>query len=281
MHDLSDALATPASYSKPVELKQLPTDGRYHGTEDGKNGLTISTSPSSSTPGGRKITIASGSKRDTPTHDLNEQLKGLQATVAQLKESHHALFDAVSTLRTNVESVVPALIPVNIATKITSALNGRPAGLDAMKSLAEGKLQGFFQKAMQNAPKSFLDPSRLLGVTSLLSGGVEGLIAAAKAQLAGLVGPAAGLVAQMDDLAAEIEDLAADPAKALARAGDLAGLRGQLTALMRANPVLGQVADLRARIQGLLDQAGPGLNFLEPQQRLANAVTHSMRFGGH
>lgn len=42
MHDLSDAIAMPASYSKPAELSNMPEKGVYLGTADGKNGLTIS-----------------------------------------------------------------------------------------------------------------------------------------------------------------------------------------------------------------------------------------------
>lgn len=40
MHDLSDAIATPAAISKAKELPNLP-DGHFTGTEDGKKGLNV------------------------------------------------------------------------------------------------------------------------------------------------------------------------------------------------------------------------------------------------
>lgn len=41
MHDLSDAVATPSAHSNPKELANLPADGLFIGTEDGKSGLHI------------------------------------------------------------------------------------------------------------------------------------------------------------------------------------------------------------------------------------------------
>lgn len=41
MHDLSDAVALPASFSKPKEMANMPEKGIYFGRDDGKAGLTI------------------------------------------------------------------------------------------------------------------------------------------------------------------------------------------------------------------------------------------------
>lgn len=235
---------------------------------------------------GKKVTITGGDdgagravKADTKNFELNEQLKGLRAEVSQIKDSHHALFDVVTKLRQNIEKVVPTLVPINLATQVTSALNGLPSGLDAMKNIAEGKLQGFFQNALQDAMKGFLDPSRIMGAASLLGGNLEGLIKGLQGQIAGLVAnnPVVGIV---DSLADELAAAAASGGPAAAIAAKVADLQGQIDQLTGANPVVSQIASLRGRLQQLLDQAGPGLNFLEPQKRLAQALTKSMRFGG-
>lgn len=41
MHSLSDAVATPAAYSKPKQLSDLPADRVHFGTTDGKSGLQM------------------------------------------------------------------------------------------------------------------------------------------------------------------------------------------------------------------------------------------------
>lgn len=278
MNALSDCFAVPGCYPVSMPSLGLPKDGTYYGAEGGKNGLTISKSPSKSNPAGKKITIGSGVKPDAATHELNEQLKGLRADLSQVKDSHHALFDVVSKLRMNVESVVPALIPVNAAAQVTAALSGSAAGLDVMKGLAEGKLQDFFQNALKDGLKGFLDPSRLLGATSLL-GGLEGIMAGLEGQLADL---AAGnpIVQTMDSLAQRLEDLGSPEGASAAVQEEIGAVQGQLSGLISGAPVLGQVLGLRNKLAALSDQAGPALNFLEPQKRLVQGITKSMRFGG-
>lgn len=235
---------------------------------------------------GKKVTITGGDdgsgravKPATANFELNEQLKGLRADLSQIKDSHHALFDVVSKLRNNIEGVLPTLVPVNLATQVTNALSGSPAGLDAMKALASGQLQAYFQNALKDALLGFLDPSRIMNAASVLSGGIEGIIAAAQAQIANLIAsnPVIGAV---DDLVDELAALNASGGPAAAIAAKAADLQGQIDALTSANPIISQVAQLRSTLQGLLDQAGPGLNFLAPQQRLTQGQTSSMRFGG-
>lgn len=228
---------------------------------------------------GKKLTLTAGPKPATKDFELNEQLKGLAARVAQVEDSHHAMFDVVSKLRQNIEQVVPTLIPLNLATQVTTALSGLPAGLDAMKALAEGKLTGYLQNAIQRGLKAFLDPGRLLGMASLMGGNLEALIAGLESQIAGLIAnnPVIGLV---DDLVDELAALNASGGPEAAIAAKAAELTGQIQQLTGANPVIGQIANLRGALQRLADEAGPGLNFLEPQKRLVQGLTKSMRFGG-
>ena len=258
---------------RPKNLK--PGESSHH--DDQKQHVHLTREGVNAT--GKKMTITAGDKPATKDFELNEQLKGLAARVSQMEDSHHAMFDVVSKLRENVEQVVPALIPVNAATQVTKALSGAPAGLDVMKALAEGKLTGYLQNALQRGLKSFLDPGRLIGMASLLSGNVEGLIAGLEAQIAGLIAnnPVIGL---MDDLVDELTALNASGGPEAAIAAKAAELTSQIEQLTGANPIIGQIASLRSRLQQLADQAGPAMNFLEPQKRLVQGLTKSMRFGG-
>lgn len=258
---------------RPKNLK--PGESSHH--DDQKQHVHLTREGVNAT--GKKMTITAGDKPATKDFELNEQLKGLAARLSQVEDSHHALFDVVSKLRQNIEQVVPSLVPLNLATQVTTALSGLPTGLDAMKALAEGKLKDYLQNAIQRGLKAFLDPSRLLGMASLLSGNVEGLIAGLEAQIAGLIAnnPVIGIV---DDLVDELAALNASGGPAGAIADKAAELTGQIQQLTGANPVIGQIANLRGKLQQLADQAGPALNFLEPQKRLVQGLTKSMRFGG-
>ena len=242
------------------------------------DGTLATTSKDATTVTGKTVGVTAGTKPDTAgNHELNQQLKGLRADMSQIKDSHHALFDVVSKLRANVESVVPALVPVNLASQVTKALNGAPGGLDVMKSLAEGKLQEYFQNALKDALKEYLDPSRMLNAASVLSGGIEGLIANVEAQIAGLLA-AHPIARQVDGLLSRIEALADAPLPSDVVQAARAMLQAQVEYLAANHPVVGQIAQLRRALQGLIDAAGPGLGFLAPQQRLARGLTRSMLF---
>ncbi|MCJ2053988.1 phage baseplate assembly protein [Methylobacterium sp. J-070] len=258
---------------RPKNLK--PGESQHH-DDQGQNTHITRTGINQT---GKKVTITAGPKPATKDFELNEQLKGIAARLSQIEDSHHALFDVVSKFRQNAEAVVQGLAPLNLATQVTTALSGAPAGLDAMKQLAQGKLKGYLQNALQRGLQSFLNPGQLLGMASLLSGNAEGLIAGIEAQIAGLIAnnPAIGIV---DDLVDELTALNASGGPAAAIAEKAAELTGQIQQLTGANPVIGQIAGLRSRLQQLADQAGPALNFLEPQKRLVQGQTKSMRFGG-
>jgi hypothetical protein len=263
MHSLSDTVAMPSPYSKPKELKQLP-DGAYSGTEDGKTGMTVD-------PKGKKVTLATDAKPDTATHDLNEQLKGLAARVAQAEHNLHGLFDVTSKFREIVQGRIPEVA------QVANILNQAPSGLEAMAGAIDGKAQQYLQKAVQQALAKFLSPN-LGGLTSLLSGGVEGLLGAAKGQLDTL-SAANPVISAFDDAQAEISALASGAVEGDVTAR-LAILQGQASAMLQANPVIGQALALRSQILSLLAQAGPGIGFLEPQKRLVQGVTKSIRLGG-
>lgn len=183
----------------------------------------------------------------------------------------------VSKLRANAESVVPALAPVNAASQVTAALSGAVGGLDVMKALASGKLQDYFQNAIKTALQDFLNPARMMGAASVMSGGVEGLIAQAQAQIAGLIAQNP-VAAQVDGLLSRIEALADAPLPPDIAGAATAVLQAQVDYLVRQNPVVGQVQQLRGALQAMIDGAGPGLGFLAPQQRLVQGLTRSMLF---
>ncbi|MGU3668013.1 phage baseplate assembly protein [Methylobacterium sp. A49B] len=265
---------------RPKNLK--PGESSHHDDQGQHNHLTRAGINQT----GKKVTITGGDdgsgraiKPATDNFELNEQLKGLAARLSQVEDSHHALFDVVSKFRQNAEAVVQGLAPLNLSTQVTTALSGAPTGLDAMKQLAQGKLKGYLQNALQRGLQSFLNPGQLLGMSSLLSGSSEGLIKGLEAQIAGLIknNP---IVSAVDDLVDELGALNASGGPEAAIAAKAADLTGQIDQLTRANPVIGQIASLRSTLQRLTDQAGPALNFLEPQKRLVQGQTKSMRFGG-
>jgi len=302
-HQLSDGMFVPGIRSKPRDLPDISTEAAETRSDDGKhrtithpkNGVKVTVN------GGKQVfdvnaktgqvevvsktvTLAAGDAKagrgpnteNTADRQLNEALKGLRAEMSQVKDSHHALFDAVSKLRMNVESVVPALVPVNAASQITGALSGAPDGLDAMKALAEGKLQGYFQNALKDALQSFLDPSRLLGAGSVLDGGIEALIAGIEAQIAKLI-ELNPILARVDDLQRQAEAILTRGATPEVEAAQLKPVQDALAAIAKDNPAVAVLQGLQSRLKGLVGQAGPGLSFLEPQKQIAQGVIKSMR----
>ncbi|WP_426313838.1 phage baseplate assembly protein domain-containing protein [Methylobacterium fujisawaense] len=257
----------------------LNTEKKPSTTITGKaTGTLATTSTDATTVTGKTVGLTAGTKPEAAgNHELNQQLKGVVAQLTQLKDSHHALFDVVSKLRANAESVVPALAPVNAASQVTAALSGAVGGLDVMKALASGKLQDYFQNAIKTALQDFLNPARMMGAASVMSGGVEGLIAQAQAQIAGLIAQNP-VAAQVDGLLSRIEALADAPLPPDIAGAATAVLQAQVDYLVRQNPVVGQVQQLRGALQAMIDGAGPGLGFLAPQQRLVQGLTRSMLF---
>ena len=212
--------------------------------------------------------VTAGDKPDT-THELNEQLKGLGARMAQAEHGLHGLFDVTSRLRQIAQQTIPALA------EIAPILNQDPSGLPLMAQAIEGKVQAYLQQQVMQALDKFLNPN-LAGLASLLGGGVEGLIADLESQISDLAGQNP-IVATVDALADELAAVTSSggPAGAVAqRAGEL---QTSIAALTSANPIVSTVAGLRNTLAGLIDQAGPGLNFLAPQQRLVQGLTKSLR----
>ena len=106
-------------------------------------------------------------------------------------------------------------------------------------------------------------------------GGLDGIIQAATAQIAGLVS-ANPVIATVDGLAQELAALqsSGSPATIAAMAPVIQGLIDSATG---SNPVIAQMADLRVQLANLVSSAGPGLGFLAPQQRMAQGLTKSLR----
>ncbi|WP_267355601.1 MULTISPECIES: phage baseplate assembly protein [unclassified Methylobacterium] len=221
---------------------------------------------------GKKTTITAGDKPATQSFELNEQLKGLAARVAQAEKNLHGLFDVTSKLREIAQAQIPGLAA------LAPILNQDPSGLKAMEGAIEAKAKAYLQEQVQQALQRFLNPN-LAGLASLLSGKVEGLIAGLEQQIAGLIANNP-VIAAVDDLTDELAALNASGGPEAAIAAKAAELTDQIQQLTGANPVIGQIANLRSTLQQLADQAGPALNFLEPQKRLVQGQTKSMRFGG-
>jgi alkanesulfonate monooxygenase SsuD/methylene tetrahydromethanopterin reductase-like flavin-dependent oxidoreductase (luciferase family) len=142
----------------------------------------------------------------------------------------------------------------------------------------QGQAQAYLQKTVEQALQKFLTPN-LAALQSVLGAGLEAQINSLKGQIADLItnNP---VVQAVDDLKDELAALTASGGAADIVAKGTAALQKQVGALAAGNPVVGTVQALRAQLDAIVSQAGPGLNFLAPQQRLVQGKTRSMRFGG-
>ncbi|MCB4803516.1 phage baseplate assembly protein [Methylobacterium brachiatum] len=234
-------------------------------------GTLATTSTAATTVTGKNVTVTAGTKPDAAgAAELNNQLKGLAARVAQAEKNLHGLFDVTSKLREIAQTMIPGLAA------LAPILNQAPDGLQAMAGAIEGKAQAYLQQQIQQALQMFMSPN-LAGLASVLSGNVEGLIAQAQGQIASLIAanPVAG---QVDGLLSRIEALSDAPLPPDVAGAAMAALQAQVDYLARQNPVVGQIAQLRDLLSTLTNQAGPGLGFLAPQQRLVQGLIRSMHF---
>lgn len=212
--------------------------------------------------------MTAGGKPDT-THELNEQLKGIAARVAQSEHLIHGLHNVTSRFREIVQQEIPAVAAV------APILNKLPTGLKPMADAIEGLEHEYLQRNFAQSIEKFLSPN-LAGLTSLLGGNLEGLIEGLEAHIGDLLAQNP-VVAQVDDLVDELAALQASGNAADVISAGVGRLRGEIEALTKANPIVGTVAKLRATMQGFLDQAGPAMNFLAPQKRLVQGLSKSMR----
>lgn len=300
-HSLSDGFYVPGVRPKPRDLSDINTeaaearsdDGKHRGITHPKNGIKTSVdngrqvidvnaktgqvevkSPTVALAAGAPQPGRAPNTPNTVDRDLNEALKGALARLGQLEKSHAGAFDIVSKLRENMEKVVPALVPLNAATQVSAVLNGAPGGLDAMVALVEGKAQAYLQTQIQQALGMFMNPT-IGAVASVLGGGIEGQIEALKGQIASLVA-ANPVVAQVEGLQRQVDAVLARGASAAVEAAQLKPIQDQIEALAKANPIVGTVQGLQQQLQKLIGLAGPGLNFLEPQKRLAEGKIKSL-----
>ena len=202
------------------------------------------------------------------TFELNDQQMGVDARLSQAERHIHGLFDVTSRLNTIAMSVIPAL------QQIAPILNQDPSGLDKMEEAIIGKAPAYLQKQISQALGKF-GASPMAAVASVLGGGIEALIQAAMAQIASLM-QANPAVAVVDGLVDELAALQASGSPAVV-AEMTPVIQGLIDDATKGNPVVGQVADLRSKLTALMDSAGPGLNFLAPQQRMAQGLTKSLK----
>lgn len=295
-HSLSDAVFVPGIRSKPRDLEDISTEGAETRSDDGKhrtithpqNGVKVTVN------GGKQVfdvnaktgqteivsktvTLAAGDAKagrgpnteNTADRHLNEALKGLSARVGQVEKTAHALFDVTSKLRELTQIRVPEVAA------LAGLLNQNPGGLDAIVGAIEGKAQAYAQTQIQQALGMFLSPS-IAGLGSVLSGGVEALIAGLEAQIAKLI-EINPVLAQVDDLQRQAEAILTRGARPDVEAAQIKPVQDALAAIAKDNPAVGVLQGLQNQLKGLQGQAGPGLSFLEPQKQIAQGVIKSMR----
>lgn len=242
---------------KPGESKHHDDQGQYsHLARDGHVAVA------------KNHSVTAGSQPDTGNHELQDQLKGLGAHVEQLAHTVHGLFDVTSRLNTIALPVIPGLA------QLAPILNQDPSGLPIMAQAIQGKAVAYLQQHAQEALAKFTSPT-IGSISSVLSGGIEGLISAAEAEIASVMA-ANPVVALVDGLVDELAGLNASgsPATIAVMAPTIQGLIDSATAI---NPVLGQVVNLRSTLASLMTSAGPGIGFLAPQQRMVQGLTKSLK----
>lgn len=212
---------------------------------------------------------------DSPDkHELNEQLKGVVARVGQLEHLAAGQHHVTSKLRQNIESVLPALIPVNAGTQVTAILNKLPDGFDAMIADVQAQAKVYLEKTLQQALAKFQVPT-IGDIGSMVDAALQGSISILQGQIADLTA-ANPAVAKADAIKAEISALGAgDLTDAVQR--EIAALQATLDKLVAANPAVATAQGLQGQLAGLLAQAAPALDFLEPQKNLAKGQTRSLQ----
>jgi hypothetical protein len=213
------------------------------------------------------MSATEGSKPLT-TFELNDQMKGALARIAHVEHTAHGLFDFMSQLNTIAMKQIPALAA------LAPVLNQAPTGLTMMTQAIVGKEIAYLQQHLQDALAKFTSPN-IGAIGSLLPGGVEGLISAAFREIADLIS-ANPVVALVDSLVDELASLNASASAAVA-ASMAPVIQGLIDSATASNAVVAQVADLRSTLAALMNSAGPGLNFLAPQQRAAQGLTRSLK----
>lgn len=216
------------------------------------------------------VMSATDGPKPLTTFELNDQLKGLGARADQLERNLHGLFDVTSRMRDLLQkSVAPnlaALAPI---------LSQTPDGLDKMEqAIAGGPAAAYLQKQIGQALPKF-GASPMAAVSSVLDGGIEELISAATEKIAGLMS-ANPAIAVLDGLVDELASLNASGSPPVV-AEMVPIIQGLIDSVTAGNPVVAEVADLRSKLAGLMDSAGPGLNFLAPQQRMVQGLTKSLK----
>jgi len=295
-HQLSDGMFVPGIRSKPRDIPDINTEAAEARSDDGKHRtITHPTNGVKVTVNGGKqvfdvnaktgqveivsktVTLAAGDAKagrgpnteNTTDRHLNEALKGLSARVGQVEKTAHALFDVTSKLRELTQIRVPEVAA------LSGLLNQNPGGLDAIVGAIEGKAQAYAQTQIQQALGMFLNPS-IGGLGSVLSGGIEALIAGLEAQIAKLI-EMNPILARVDDLQRQAEAILARGARPDVQAAQLKPVQDALAVIAQGNPAVAVLQGLQDRLKGLMGQAGPGISFLEPQKQIAQGVIKSMR----
>ena len=255
VHSEGDRRSRPTNL-KPGESKHHDDQGQYsHLAREGHVAVA------------KNHSITAGDAPTTGTHELNDQLKGIEARLSHMEHSHAGLFDVTSQFRSIVQQQIPAVAAV------APILNQAPNGLTMMTQAIASKFPAYLQQHIQDTLAKFLTPT-ITGVGSIM-GGADGIISALEQKIAGLLS-ANPIVSTVDGLIAELAALTASgsPAVVASMAPVIQGLIDSATA---GSPIIGQVANLRSELAGLVSAAGDGLNFLAPQQRLPQRLSKALQ----
>ena len=255
VHSEGDRRSRPKNL-KPGESKHHDDQGQYsHLARNGHIAVA------------KNHSITAGEKPEPGEHEVNDQLKGIDARLSHMEHSHAGLFDVASRMRQMLEPLAPVL------KTLAPILSQSPDGLTRMTDAIKSTFPAYLQQHIQDASGKFIAPT-ITGVGSVM-GGADDVIAALQAKITSMIS-ANPVVGQVDDLVDELAALRASGSPAVV-AGMAPVLQGLVDSATAGNPIVGQVADLRSRLTGLISAAGPGLGFLGPQQRIPVRLSRSLK----
>jgi phage baseplate assembly protein gpV len=260
-------------FTRTVGGSQVHTDTKDHKVTTPQTIMHAAGDPAAAESGS-----SMGSLGQAP-HELNRQLQGLEARVANTEHQTAALHDTMSTLNTIAMTKIPAL--ANIAYK----LNNSPTGLVLAQNDVMGQAPAYIASAITQAV-SRLSNTLLGSVMETVQGNsseqLSGLLSQLGTQLGG-AGLSADAAATANNIIAQAQ--AAIPSAAAGGGFELGAQLASLSSLTAGSPAASLIAPIVAQIQGAMSSTSSlmsGLSgLLDGQVNLTKGTTKSYLLGGY
>lgn len=202
--------------------------------------------------------------------ELNRQLQGMNARVMQAEHNLAGMHMVVSRLREIVQASIPAL------SELEPQLNKLPSGLEQTANYASGQLTNYVQTILNQSVGKFSTPT-LSAISDAAGALLEDQLQGIANQIAAAI-QANPVVSLVDGLKGNIAALQAQE-QTPAIAGQISALQSEVAALTAANPIIGQVADMRAAAATVAGNISTYTSFLSGQKNLIAGITRSFKVG--